>query len=144
MSEDFFVIREEWNSYGLLPTHDKLRVKVMLSGVQLAGENQARFEFSQIMKKEPSTDDKGTPSSDQTVTPEDAVEHVTFERIFESLNIYDCPSLRKLIMVKPILVTFTKSSKFDSKGDRIYVLDFRMAVSPIDYPPEASEIVPST
>lgn len=97
-------------------------------------------EFAQLLKMTPRENDKGPPSTDQTIQKENLVKNIEFERVFESLNIYDVPSVRKLVIIKPILMTFTMTNKFDLKGDRIYQAGFNLAIAPIDYPPETSEL----
>jgi hypothetical protein len=97
-------------------------------------------ELSQLLKTIPRENDKGAPSTDQTIQKENIVKNIEFERVFESLNIYDIPSVRKLVIIKPILMIFSMTNKFDAKGDRIYRAGFNLAVAPIDYPPEASDL----
>lgn len=97
-------------------------------------------ELAQLLKTIPKENDKGPPSTDQTIQKESIVKNIEFERVFESLNIYDIPSVRKLVIIKPILMTFSMTNKFDAKGDRIYQAGFNFAIAPIDYPPEASEL----
>ena len=139
MIADFFVIREEWNRYLLLPDKIPLRIRMSPVGFNLEG-GKVGIEFSQTLKMTPRENDKGTPSADQTIRNEDIVKNVEFDRVFESLNIYDVPTVRKLVMCKPILRTFSITRKFDLKGDRIYQCEFQLAIAPIDYPPEPSEL----
>lgn len=139
MIADFFVIREEWNRYLLLP--DKIPLRIRMSPVSFNVEgSKINAEFSQTLKMTPRENDKGTPSADQLIRKEDIVKMIEFDRVFESLNIYDVPTVRKVVMVKPILMAFSMTRKFDSKGDRIYQCEFHLAVAPIDYPPEATEL----
>ncbi len=139
MVADFFIIREEWNRYLLLPDKIPLGIRMSPVGFNLEGGKMG-VEFSQTLKMSPKENDKGTPSADQSIRDEDIVKNIQFERLFESLNIYDIPAMRKLVMCKPILKTFSMTRKFDSKGDRIYQCEFHLAVAPIDYPPDSSEL----
>jgi hypothetical protein len=139
MITDFFIIREEWNRYLLLPDKSPLRIRMSPVGFNLEG-GKVGMELSQTLKMNPRENDKGAPSPDQTIRNEDIVENMEFERVFESLNIYDVPAVRKLVMCKPILKTFSITRKFDLKGDRIYQCEFQLAIVPIDYPPEPSEL----
>jgi hypothetical protein len=137
-SEDFSIIREEWNRYLLLPDSIPLRLKVFLINVTVEGD-KAGFEFSQFMRMPPQPEDKGTPSANQTITDQDILKKMEFERVYESLNVYDVPKIRKLVVCKPILASFSKTGVFDSKGDRVYQSFFKLAIAPIEYPPEDSE-----
>jgi hypothetical protein len=139
MNVEFFIIREEWNRYLVLPDKAPLRVRMSPLNFNLEGGKMGT-EFSQQLKMMPRPDDKGEPSADQTIQAGDIVKSIEFQRIFESINIYDVPTARKLIIIKPILKTFSMTSKFDPKGDRIYQAEFHLAIAPIDYPPEASEL----
>lgn len=136
---DFFVIREEWNRYLLLPGKMPLRIRMSPVGFNVEG-GKIGVEFAQTLKMTPKENDKGIPSADQTIRGEDIVKNIEFDRVSESLNIYDVPTARKLVICKPILKTFSMTRKFDLKGDRIYQCEFHLAVAPIDYPPEASEL----
>ncbi len=138
--EEFFVIREEWNRYRLLPENISLRIRISLVSVNFEGD-KVHVEISQIMKKPPIPEDKGPPSENQSIAEKDILKEMQFERVFESLNIYDIPKMRKLLMVKPILESYSMTKKFDAKGDRFYQSKFRLAVAPINYPPEASEAI---
>lgn len=139
MIADFFVIREEWNRYLLLPDKIPLRIRMSVVGFNLEGDKMTA-EFAQTLKMTPRENDKGTSSADQTIRVEDIMRNIEFDRVFESLNIYDVPTVRKVVMCKPILKTFSMTRKFDLKGDRIYQCEFHLAIAPIDYPPEASAL----
>lgn len=137
MITDFFVIREEWNRYLLLP--DKVPLRARMSPVSFNVEGgKVHVEFAQILKITPKESDKGSPSTDQSVRKEDILKTIAFDRIFESLNIYDIPTVRRLVMCKHSLTTFSMTNKFDSKGDRIYQCEWQLAIAPINYPPEVN------
>ena len=130
-----------WVRYLLLPDKTPLRIRVSAVSFDFEG-GKAIADFSQMLKKTPTDEDKGTPSADQSISDRDVLKNIDFERVFESLNIYDVPKARKFVICKPMLKAFSMTNKFDSMGDRIYQCAFTFAVAPIDYPPEASELSP--
>jgi hypothetical protein len=135
--EDFLTIREEWNRYRLMPESLTLRAKVYPVEIKSV-DGKIQFEFAQIFRREKSEDeeDKGSPSADQTITDADIIKVWEFERVYESINIYDVPRIKKLILCKPVLESFNMTGKFSAKGKRMYRTTFRLAVAPIDYPPD--------
>lgn len=136
VSEDFLIVREEWNQYRILPDNAPLRVRISVLSVNAVGD-KVSVEVAQIIKRPPlNTEDKGPPSADQSITDQDILENLKFEKDFESLNIYDLPKLRKIVLCKPTLKTLATTKKFDSKGNRLYQFGFQLAIAPIDYPPE--------
>lgn len=133
---DFDVIREEWNKYRLV-AGALVRAKASLSNVtavEISGEKQEMsFTFKNAFYKDPSPDDKGTPSADSKITAEDVVETLGFEAISEPMNVYDVPG-RCVILAKSKLKEIRKTRKFDSEGNRIYAYTMRCAVSVAKYP----------
>jgi hypothetical protein len=139
MPEQFLIIREEWNRYKLLHDNTELRIKLPLVSMKVEKKDTAggtgALSFTQIFFKEETPEDTGPPSHDQSITEQDVVEEIKFESIIESVNIYDFPSIKNLLVCRPSLVKITRTNKFDANGKRMYQYETRMSIASVQYPP---------
>jgi len=134
---DFKVVREEWNKYRLM-NGDSVRIKASLSNLTVAEketekERELSFDFKNIFYKDPTSNDKGTPSADSKIAPNDVVESVKFEAVSEPMNIYDVPE-QYIILIKSKVREIRKTKKFDSQGNRVYGYHVETAVNIVKYP----------
>lgn len=137
-SLNFIVVREDWSQYRLRETGSLVKVKISMSEIIDTGRKKGnlkelKFGAKNVFYKEPSPDDKGEPSQDTRILPEDVVEKYHFDRVSEPLNIYDVTD-RFLILVKPVLKAMEKTKKFNSSGDRIFNYELDCSINVVGYP----------
>ena len=84
----------------------------------------------------PVAEDRGTPSTDQSLKPEDILGTVGFEKISEVIDAYDIPEKKFLLLIKSHLMRIVKTAKFDVNGNRVYRLDIALAITNVGYPPD--------
>ncbi len=134
-SIDFIAVREEWNSYKLR-NGSTLKTKVMLRSLLRSPETgMLNAQFVPLASLFPAVnEDKGSPSDDQTIRPEDVIGPTGFDVVSEAVNIYDIPASRQLLLSSSFLRNVNKTKKFAKDGGRIYQVDFAIAVGPIPYP----------
>jgi hypothetical protein len=131
---DFVAVREDWNTYKVR-NGSTLRTKVMLRGVIRTPETgMLNGQFMPLASLFPVKEDKGPPSDDQTIRPEDVLGPTAFDIVSEPVNIYDIPASRQLLFISGFLRTVNKTKKFAKDGSRIYQADFAVAVSQLPYP----------
>lgn len=149
VSELFITVREEWNRY-LLSDKTELKLKISMSGVTVQGKyeatgtGQAASSFTPVFYKEPSSEDKGQPSTPPVLTDSDPLRELGFETQHESINIYDVPSIRNLLICRPQLAKIYASDKFDQNGSRIYRYETKMLLAVVPYPKVPKESTIST
>ncbi len=134
---EFKVVREDWSQYRL---DDGTILKVKLSPtqfkehlVEVEGRPPVDVGFNTVTFKEPSDDDTGEPSTDTSITTEDYIREMSFEKIEEIMNIYDVPE-KFIVHIRTQVVKVHKTSKFDKNGNRIYNIENKAALSVTPYP----------
>lgn len=145
MITPFLTVREEWNKYKL-SDGTQFKFKIPLSSVTIVSmqEKKANASFAQLFVKDPCPDDKGSPSPNPIVTDADIIEKLKFEREFESLNIYDIPEIRQILLCGPYLESVEKTGKFDTTGNRIYRYNLKANISNVPYPTKKTDEPPKS
>ncbi len=132
----FLVVREDWSEYKIKKDNSIVKLKASVTDVvdtKKEGKNRLKFEFSSQFFKSPTEDDKGAPSEDVKINPEDVIEDLEVEKINEPMNIYDIPDMF-MITMKVRLITLKKTGKYNQKGERIYQYETVCDVSMMKYP----------
>jgi hypothetical protein len=134
---NFVVIREDWSEYRL-EDGSIVKVKASISDIIDAGKmkgklHELKFVFNNVFFKEPSPDDRGTPSDSPKISEEDIIQDLKFEKIREPLNIYDIPE-KLVLLVQVKLTDLKKTRKFDFNGNRIYHCGISCAINVVRYP----------
>ena len=111
LTTNFITLREEWNRYKL-ENGTILKSKTALGGIEIDQDSKmGSIQLSPVSPViVPVAEDRGTPSTDQSLKPEDILGTVGFEKISEVIDAYDIPEKKFLLLIKSHLMRIVKPS----------------------------------
>jgi hypothetical protein len=130
---DFKVINEPWNKY-FNENHGTLRARLVIIRLILDDESKPNvrigFKSQNLFDMIVNPENKGPPDSTSYTSTElsqSIVEKdIPFKTVEEDWNVYKAEG--KEVRFKQLLVKVDKTSKFDSVGDPIYIINSQQIV----------------
>ena len=126
---EYDIVNEPWNIYEL-ENKGKLRTRLIVTRIanvsSSAGKTKLSFKSNNVVDITPLKNVLGTPS-EHPYSPQELADSVTekdisFKITNEDWNIYKLKDGKEL-RIKLVLVKVAGTSKFDSKGEPIFLVD---------------------